>query len=237
MQAFLTAQWKNLVFVNYEAEPSVLLPYLPKGTELDVYNEKCFVSLVGFLFLNTKIRGIGFPFHRNFEEFNLRFYVRRKEGNGYKRGVVFVKEIVPRRMITWVAYLLYGEQYYYHRMKHSIGETETNLEVSYSFLADKKWNAIKVITDKQKQPLLTGTEEEFIAEHYWGYARLANGNTSEYNVQHPRWNTYRVSDYKVNVNAAYLYGEQWHEYLSATPTSVFMADGSPVTIFNRNIIK
>ncbi len=236
MQPFLTASWKHLIFINYEVDSTVLLPYLPKGTELDFYNGKCLVSLVGFLFANTKIRGISFPFHRNFEEFNLRFYVKRKEGDSYKRGVVFIKEIVPRRMITYVAQLLYGESYFYHPMKHQIIEAKTNLEVAYSFRVNKKWNEIKVVAGKEKQPIFTNTEEEFITEHYWGYTRMKNGATSEYNVQHPRWNLYPVNSYEAEVDITELYGKQWHEYLSVQPTSVLLADGSPVIVFTRNII-
>ena len=237
MQTFLTAYWKNLIFMNYEVDVSVIMPYLPQGTEPDFYNGRCLVSLVGFMFLNTKVWGIGFPFHSNFEEFNLRFYVLRKEGSFYKRGVVFVKEIVPRRMITFIAYRLYGEKYYYHRMKNKLKETETSIEVEYSFLANNKWNNIQVIADRKTKPILTGTEEEFISEHYWGYTKMANGNTSEYQVQHPRWNSFNINRYGVHVDATALYGEQWHNYLSAKPTSIFMADGSPVVIFTRNIIK
>lgn len=236
MQAFLTAYWKNLLFVNYEVEPDVLKPYLPKGVELDLFNGKCLVSLVAFLFLETKLRGIGFPFHRNFEEFNLRFYVLRKEGNSIKRGVVFVKEIVPRRMICWVAYLLYGEQYFYHRMKHAISETKDNIDVSYSFRVNGNWNEIEANTETVKKPLIAGTEEEFITEHYWGYTKMKNGATSEYQVQHPQWHLHTVNNFGVNVDIDALYGKQWRQYLSAEPVSVFMADGSPVTIFTRNII-
>ena len=137
MHTFLTAYWKNLVFINYEVDAALLLPYLPKGVEPDLYNGRCIVSLVGFLFLNTKVKGIGYPCHRNFEEFNLRFYVRRNEGDTYKRGVVFIKEIVPRRAITFVAYQLYGEQYYYHPMKHTLKETEHELDVRL-FLSRKQ---------------------------------------------------------------------------------------------------
>lgn len=237
MKVFLSAYWKHLIFINYEVEPSVLQPYLPNGTELDWYNGKCLVSLVGFLFLQTKIKGISFPFHRNFEEFNLRFYVRRKEGNDWKRGVVFIKEIVPRRMITYVAYALYGEQYFYHPMKHEIKETSNELTVNYAFYANKKWNQISVIADKKSEPIQNNTEDEFITEHYWGYTTLKNGNTSEYNVQHPRWRLHPVKDCNVNVDVSFLYGEQWQPYLNAKPSSIFMADGSPVTIFNRKIIK
>ena len=236
MQVFLTAEWKNLLFVNYEVEPAVLKPYLPAGVELDLFHGKCLVSLVGFMFLKTKVRGIGFPFHRNFEEFNLRFYVCRWEGNGYRRGVVFVKEIVPRRMITWVAYGLYGESYFYHPMKHSIAATEEETKVSYEFRLNGKWNGIEAIAGNVKKPLITGTEEEFITEHYRGYTKMKNGATSEYQVQHPRWSMQEVKSCEVNVNTDALYGEQWHPFLSAKPTSVFLADGSPVTIFTRNII-
>lgn len=236
MQTFLTAYWKNLVFINYEVDRAILQPYLPAGVEPDLFDGKCLVSLVGFLFLKTKVRGIGFPFHRNFEEFNLRFYVCRHEGDSFKRGVVFIKEIVPRRMITWVAHQLYGERYYYHPMKHSLKETEHHIEADYSFQLNNKWNGIKVTADKHKRAPLRGTEEEFITEHYWGYTRLANGNTSEYQVQHPRWNVSDISHHEVNIDVAVLYGEQWLPFLSAAPTSAFMADGSPVAIFTRNII-
>ena len=236
MQAFLTAEWKDLLFVNYEVAPEVLQPYLPQGVELDLFNGKCLVSLVGFMFLKTKLRGIGFPFYRNFEEFNLRFYVLRREGNSYKRGVVFVKEIVPRRMITWVAYSLYGERYFYHPMKHTISETKEGLDVSYSFKLNGKWNGINASADAVKKPPITGTEEEFITEHYWGYTKIKNGATSEYQVHHPRWNLQRVNSHQVDIDTDALYGSQWSHYLRAEPTSVFLADGSPVTIFTRNII-
>ena len=237
MKAFLTAYWKNLIFINYEVEPSVLFPYLPNGTELDFYNGKCLVSLVGFLFLQTKIKGIGFPLHRNFEEFNLRFYVRRKEGTEWKRGVVFVKEIVPKRMITYVAYALYGERYFYYPMKHEIKETGHELTVNYAFRANKKWNQLGVTAGKKTERVQSSTEDEFITEHYWGYTVLKNGATSEYNVQHPQWQLHPVTGFYVDVDVSFLYGKQWQTYLSMRPSSIFMANGSPVTIFDRKILK
>ncbi len=236
MLTFLSAYWKNLVFVNYEADVALLTPYLPHGTEPDFCNGRCLVSLVGFLFLNTKVKGIGFPFHRNFEEFNLRFYVRRRINNEYRRGVVFVKEIVPRRMISWVAYQLYGEKYFYHPMRNSLVETASEVEINYSFRVHKRWNSIAITADKKSEAMMTGTEEEFITEHYWGYTRLADGRTSEYQVDHPRWNLHQVNSYQTDIDVETLYGKQWLPCLTAKPTSVFMAEGSPVTVFNRNLL-
>src|ERR1700694_5344735 len=93
-EIFLRAEWRNLAMLNYEVEPALLARFVPNGTELDRWNGKVFVSLVGFCFLKTEICRISIPFHRNFDEVNLRFYVRRREGNEIRRGVVFIREIV-----------------------------------------------------------------------------------------------------------------------------------------------
>jgi len=70
MATFLNAQWKNLIMANYEVNPAVLGKYLPYKTELDTWNGRHYVSLVGFMFLDTKVLGIKIPFHVNFEEVN-----------------------------------------------------------------------------------------------------------------------------------------------------------------------
>src|SRR4026208_556537 len=93
---FLTAEWRRLAMLSFEIDPRVLSPLVPAGTELDEWQGRTFASLVGFLFLDTRVFGLAVPFHRNFEEVNLRFYVRRMASDGLRRGVVFVKEIVPR---------------------------------------------------------------------------------------------------------------------------------------------
>jgi hypothetical protein len=100
---FLTAEWRKLALANYVIDPKILEKYVPKGTELDIWEGKCFVSLVGFRFLNTKVKGIKVPFHVNFDEVNLRFYVKYLDGNEWKRGVVFIKEIVPKPILSFVA--------------------------------------------------------------------------------------------------------------------------------------
>src|SRR5581483_9182210 len=228
MKPFLTANWHKLVFANYIVDPSVLTPYLPAGTTIDLFEGHCYVSLVGFLFLNTRIKGISYPLHKNFEEFNLRFYVQFKEGDTFKRGVVFVKEIVPRRMISYVARLLYGEHYYYHPMRHSIDQHGEMTTVKYAFLYNRKWNHVQVLAKQTPTSLVPGSEAAFITEHYWGYTRRGAHVTSEYQVQHPVWNIHEVTAYDIACDTRSLYGSAFHEYLSARPRSVFMADGSAV---------
>lgn len=237
MKKFLTAQWKNLVFANYEVDVAILKSHLPSGTEIDFWSDKCYVSLVGFMFLKTRVKGIAFPLHTNFEEFNLRFYVRIKDGGKWKRGVVFVKEIVPKRMITTIAGLLYGERYYCYPMRNVLTEDENKLKIEYGFLYKNEWNYIHATVDKEPKLVSEGSEEEFITEHYWGYTKLSGNKTSEYKVEHPKWDIHPVINFGVRCNVKDLYGKAFEEYLSVPPSSVFMAAGSDVIVYERKLLK
>ncbi|MFD0964774.1 YqjF family protein [Pseudofulvibacter geojedonensis] len=185
--SFLTANWNNLALINYAIDPEILKPYIPKGTELDFYNNTCYVSLVGFLFNNTKLLGLPIPFHRNFEEVNLRFYVKCKEGNEWKRGVVSIKELVPKSALTLIANTVYKEHYQTVPMKHVIKETDSSFSFNYSWEMNNKWQHINIKTSNELSPILANTEEEFICEHYFGYTKHKD-QTFEYEVKHPRWN-------------------------------------------------
>ncbi len=236
MQAgkFLTAEWRYLVMISYEVDPAVLSPFVPHGTELDPLEGRHFVSIVGFMFLNTRVLGLSAPFHRNFEEINLRFYVRRRGPEGWRRGVVFVKEIVPRWAIATIARVVYNENYVARRMSHRIdlrnGTIAPNGSVEYAWREGEKLNQIRVRTIGEAAPLVAGSEEEFITEHYWGYARQRDGGSVEYQVEHPRWRVWQVSGAEFDCDLARVYGGQFVDCLSAKPSSAFVADGSEVLV-------
>jgi uncharacterized protein len=205
---FLTAEWRKLIMAQYAVEPATLAPYLPSGTVLDFYQECCYVSLVGFLFDRTRLKGIPIPFHTSFEEVNLRFYVRRVESDGNsKRGVVFIREFVPRHAITLIARTLYEEPYSTLPMRHSIAP-ET-MDVSYEWRYGGRWHSLAVRASPGSQPIAEGSEEEFLTEHYWGYTKRSKGATSQYEVRHPRWLVYPIESYGVKVDFAALYGSQF----------------------------
>ncbi len=233
---FLTAEWRNLLMANYAIEPSVLKPYLPCATELDTFNGEHYVSLVGFLFANTRVLGLSFPFHRTFEEVNLRFYVRYKENGQWKRGVVFIKEIVPRRAISVIANLLYGEKYATHPMRHQWKQTGEGLEVNYEWRMGPRWNYLRALASTDASPLAAGSKEEFITEHYWGYTFINEGCAGTYQVAHPKWNVHQVYRFEVGCDAVALYGPGFAEALSQPPASVFLAAGSPVSVMKGSKI-
>ena len=237
MKPFLTAEWKNLIMFNYVANPAMLTKYLPAGTEVDTWNKTCYISLVGFMFLHTKVKGIKAPFFTNFEEFNLRFYVRFKDNGEWKRGVVFVKEIVPKRLVSFIANNVYGEHYYCYPMKNTLAQTGGIIDVRYEWLYKNEWNFIEVKAQNNTTPLPPGSEEEFITEHFWGYTQLNNNTTSEYHVEHPRWNIYPVISHNIYCNTQALYGDDFHAFLKGKPASVLMAQGSTVKVYPRKLWK
>jgi uncharacterized protein len=229
---FLTAQWRHLAMLSYEVPPEILQPMVPAGTELDAWGGKTFVSLVGFLFLDTRVWGMAIPYHRDFEEVNLRFYVRRKASDGWRRGVVFVKEIVPRLAVAGVARLLYGERYVALPMRHAIaGDPAAGaLKVTYEWRFRGRWNGLAAVVSGSPQEAAAGSEEELITEHYWGYAARPGGGCLEYRVEHPRWRVWHIERPALDCDVAGLYSEGFAGPLAAAPTSAFLADGSAVTV-------
>jgi len=230
---FLTAEWRYLAMLNFAVDPTLLRQLVPAGTELDFDRGDTFVSIVGFLFLNTRVLGCAIPLHRNFEELNLRFYVRRKTADGCRRGVAFVRELVPRRAIAAIARVFYDEPYVAMPMRHSIVRNSDTLEVSYQWRANNAWQTLAMTASGEPQYAATGSHEEFITEHYWGYTARRTG-TSEYAVEHERWRLWPAATWKFDADVAALYGAQFVDTLAAKSVSAFIAEGSPVRVNPRN---
>lgn len=212
--------------VNFEIEPDLVRPLVPPGTEIDFWNGRTWVSLVGFLFLDTRVMGVPVPGHRNFEEVNLRFYVRYRAAEGWRRGVTFVKEIVPRRMITFVANALYNEKYVTMPMRHELSEGRA----AYEWRSPSRWNRLSASFSGDPAPLVPGSEAEFITEHYWGYTAQRGGGTVEYRVEHPPWRVWDSPQAAWDVDGAGLYGAEFGRILEGRPSSAFVAEGSAITV-------
>ncbi|MCO4294047.1 DUF2071 domain-containing protein [Solitalea sp. MAHUQ-68] len=228
-KSFLTAEWRKLAIANYEVNKNLLTKFLPKKTELDLWNDTCYVSLVGFKFVNTRLKGFRIPFHSDFEEVNLRFYVRYKENGEWKRGVTFIKEIVTKPALTFVANTIYGEKYETMPMSHSCQTIDDHLHVEYSWKKEQ-WQNFRIRALNKAIDISEGSEEEFITEHYWGYTQLNSLTTSEYGVEHPKWKMYTIRDYSINVDFGAVYGNAFSSLTNEQPLSVMLAEGSEIIV-------
>jgi hypothetical protein len=228
---FLTAEWRKLIMAQYEVAPQTLEPRLPSGLELDLFRGRCYISLVGFLFDRVRIKGIAIPFHTRFEEVNLRFYVTRTERDGArKRGVIFLREFVSRPAIALVARSFYEEPYSTVPTRHTFAVSSNELSVRYAWKHRARWHSLAVEAANTPQPIFPDSEEEFITEHYWGYTKRTRGATSEYAVQHPRWQTYPILSQEINADLGSLYGSPFASLNAQQPTSILLAEGSAVTV-------
>ena len=234
---FLTAQWRKLIMANYPVDPAVLRPFLPAGTELDQWKGETYVSLVGFMFRDVRVRNIAIPYHRHFPEVNLRFYIRFKDGKEWKRGVVFISEIVPRPAIAWVANTLFGEHYVNLPMRHFEEVKDDQLQVGYEWKHKGRWNYLRVDAGPRPLSLAADSNEEFITEHFWGYTAMKNNKTGEYQVEHPRWDIYSINHHQVDCDFSSLYGETFSGLTTQVPESVFLAEGSAIKVYSKRTIE
>ena len=220
--------------LNYVVEPGLLRPLVPAGTELDMWQGLTFVSLVGFLFGDTRLLGVPIPWHRTFDEVNLRFYVRRAVAGEERRGVTFIRELVPRRAIATVARLVYNEPYTALPMRHRYGPALRGAmpsTVEYAWRLASGWSELTGVAAGDGRAAPAGSQEAFITEHYWGYTRQRDGSTVEYQVTHRPWRVWTLESPMVRGELATLYGAELSRVLQAPPASAFVADGSPVTVF------
>lgn len=227
---FLTAEWRHLAMLSFQAEPTLLRAFVPRGTELDTYDGRALVSLVGFRFLHTRVLGWRIPFHQDFDEVNLRFYVRREVRGEVRRGVTFIREIVPRRLIALVARIAYNERYVALPMRSDVPSDGMPARVQYAWKSSGTWQHIAVTP--QGSPVLPADGEvRFITDHKWGYSRQRDGRTLEYRVEHPLWRVWTGAQPEVSGDLGALYGPAFANAIARPPISALLAEGSPVTVF------
>lgn len=215
---------------NYEIDPNILSPFLPKGVTLDLFDGKAYVSLVGFMFKNTKLFNIPIPLLGTFEEINLRFYVLRKDGNQTKRGVVFINETIPYKIVAWMANKLYKEHYTVVPTKHEIHIDDKSQKIKFEWLLNKKWNSIYIEAEAKSQAMKSESLEKFIYEHYYGFTKISDLKTEEYQLQHPSWNVHKVENYQIDCDFETMYGKSFSVLNHTKPAAVFIAEGSAVEI-------
>lgn len=233
-RAFLTAEWRYLVMLNYDVDPAILHALVPRHTVLDLWNGRAIASIVGFRFLRTRVLGVPIPLHRNFEEVNLRFYVRHTTPEGdVRRGVVFVRELVPKVAIAAVARLAYNEPYWSVPMRSAAPRApmEDPGHVSYEWRTGSRWQHVSATASGPPSLPATTAEASFISEHFWGYTHQRDGGTVEYEVKHPRWRVWAAVEPSFDADVPRLYGSSFARALSAAPASAFVAEGSAVTVF------
>jgi uncharacterized protein YqjF (DUF2071 family) len=244
---FLTARWQHLVMLNFAAPADCLAPLVPIGTELDEYEGRALISVVAFEFAEATLFGLKVPGYQLFPEVNLRFYVRRWTGGQWRRGVVFIQELVPRRLVARVARYIFGQNFGYARMFHRV-ETVWQDQIGHVVLCPSRRDRDRQANTTIRYCWQLGNcdchvrgevgpesdipEHAFVAEHYYAYAACRQG-TVEYLVEHPRWRVYQAKNVSFALSGPKIYGQQIGRWLLEPPSSVLIADGSAVAVYHE----
>lgn len=229
---FLTADWRDVVLVNYRVDPDLLRPHLPPGSVLDTPDgtpDLHLVSLVAFTFANTRVHGIPIPGGRRFGEVNVRFYARR----GPMRAAVFVREFVPAPIIAFGARALYRQPYRLARVEHAVERRPDAIVATTTFERGETRGTIRI--DADPVPFLPdpASEEHFLKEHYWGFDRGWSGAAFRYRVDHPVWRTHAVRRAAVDLDPGMLIGGRWATVdWNAALHSVLLAEGSRAVVWS-----
>ena len=230
----LTADWRNLAIVTYEIDPEAIGNQAPPGLVLDLWQGKCLVSLIGLQFLKSRALGVPVPFFGSFSEVNLRFYVQRESASEPRRGVVFIKQIVPYRSVAAAARRIYHERFIAMKVTCSLrmppGEDQPR-SVEYQWNGREGKGALEV-SDLQSlgypQP---ESIEEFVTERYWGYNAQPDGSTLEYLVDHPRWRVQIAESYRIEGDIGEVFGPVFAGPLKGVPVCALLAEGAPTAIY------
>ena len=223
--------------LNFEIDPSALQPYLPAHTEIDLYHNKCLISLVGFKFSKAKLLKLPFPFYQNFSQINLRFYVKHQRKNEIRKGVVFIKEIAEGKLLKAGAALLYNEHYFNLPTRQSFENRNNFLNINYEWNFKNEWNYIHSIANEERTAPTANSIEAFITDRYFGYTQINKNKTAEFKVEHSLWNIHALKSFELHCNSAELYGEQLHCALSKKPLYAFMVDGSFVKVYHKKTLQ
>ena len=233
-KVLMTARFSEVVAVNFQIDPKVLAPRIPKGLELDFYKGETYVSLVAMMLRDVRVWGIPIHIATGFEELNMRFYVRRKDGDGYQRGACFIKDYVSSGAAAWILGSLFKADFHKIKMKHDntgfADDGESVPSVDYRWKVGDHWNRLRIKARSKVQKTGSDTKVGFILNHNNEYSSR-KGKTLEYRATHPTWTVWDAAQANFTCDVKTLFGQEFEKPLSKRPASVFVASGSDFTIY------
>lgn len=228
---FLKAQWKELTLVNFALEPDFLINILPVGLDPDLLHGKAYASLVAFDFESIRVGGIPWPGYTQFPELNLRVYVRCSEAG--RRGVFFIRELIPGKIPTAIARVAYNEPYSACPLTRSHQALVNGAQVQRT---DWIWkgapNYLEVEVGPETMMPATDEDANWFKEQEWGFGHSRLGELLRYHVTHPRWMVRKVHRCDYEVDWLGLYGPIWARQLEgAEPDSLMHCIGSEIAVY------
>ena len=186
--AVMKQEWRDLAYIHFDYDPTVVQALLPEGLEVDTWGGRAWVGLIPF-----SMRNISFPFTPavpwlgSFPEINVRTYVIR---DGVP-GVWFFSLDVNRLLPAFVARLTYRLPYCWGRASNILDGHRLVTHVRRRWPAGDAAARIEVsIGDAIADP---SPFEHFLTARWGLYSRAGRTKVRYAPVDHPRWELHRAS--------------------------------------------
>ena len=232
LRPFLTAHERYIAMLSYRADPALVKPYIPTEVELDLYGGEMFLSLVAFLSLETRLPLFSNLKQTNFERIDLRFNVRRKSADTWRRGISFVRRILPKAVASGMARAFPTEIASGSPLKSDIVDCDNTINVNYSWKCATKWRSLQMCAAGTPRAIPAGTFEDYLLERNWYFGEFRRG-CSEYRVERPRWRVWEVSCANLDHDINKLFPEEFAQLLSRPPALQLLAEGSHVQLWRK----
>ena len=200
---------------------------LAPGVEPDRWNGKTHASLVALEMRDVRVRGWRIPGFTAHPQVNFRVYARHRA----HPAVVFVRELVPSRIIAAIGRLRYGEPFQTARISTRVMEGTADLTVEYRFGPGAARYRVGVLAARDGAIPAATTFEHYLKERTHGCRTDRQGRVGTFRVEHPRWAVRKVMSVDYAVDFAALYGPQWDVLNHSRPVSTILAVGSNVSVY------
>jgi len=210
-------EWNKVIFLHFEVSLQELRVLVPNELEIDMFEEKAYVSIVAFTMEKIRPRLLpSLSFISDFHEINVRTYVKK---NG-KTGVYFLSIESEKFLSSLVAKTLSGLPY----------KTVSMLRDENFFVSENKKDGfeLKLKYEIGQEVKNKSAIDKWLTERYALFL-IENKKIYKYEIHHKEWelNSIRFDELKYNYTIGNLV------FKNSTPNLMHYANGIQVIAWER----
>ena len=158
-----------------------------------------------------------------------------KPGIFHCRGVAFVREFVPGRLVAWMARALYNEPYRRAPMSSAVTVDGDRITVKHRLTVGGRAHTLTVRAEGPPTVPPPDSRAHFFKEHAWGFGHSRRGRLLTYEVRHPVWAVWRAAKAELDWDWGAVYGPEWAALNGVEPASVVLAEGSEIAVAPKRL--
>jgi len=210
-------EWNNAIFLHWQVELSELKKFVPKELEIDLFEEKPWVSVVAFTMEKIRLKNLPtFPPISDFDEINIRTYVKSNN----KTGVYFLSMEGGNSLSCKVAKGISELPYRFSNIKRSKNKYESN-NSQFNDKLNIQFEIGKEVTEKTKL-------EKWLTERY-ALFQDTEKSINKFEIHHVEWpiNEIKLKNLEINYS-------KFDKLIKNEPNIIQYSKGVKVLAWGKN---